>query len=213
MAAKAKTTAVARTFPPAREVDEFTEGMIRDAEKSLDFIKAIEIHKPADREFASNALSEVARRFDVNDAKRKSWVEPLKSIASDIDAAFRPGLKAMKAGIEILKEKIGRYDIEQENKRVALLRASVEASRKGDQDAAEVAYEKAEKFAPAEGGAAAKIEWSGEVVDASAIPREYLCPDVKKLEAVTKAHGADPKIPGWRAYQVAAVRTSRKGVA
>lgn len=42
-------------------------------------------------------------------------------------------------------------------------------------------------------------QWSGEVVDASLIPRDYLMPDIKKLVGVTKALKEATNIPGWQA--------------
>jgi hypothetical protein len=94
-----------------------------------------------------------------------------------------------------------------------LLKASAAAGAAGDRAQADLAYQKADELAPAEGGAGSKVYWNGEVVDPALIPREYLMPDLEKLKAVTKAHGADPGIPGWRAFPDAQVRTSRKGIA
>jgi hypothetical protein len=197
--------------PKRAEIDSFIEPIQRDAEASVVFIEALVVKTDAEREFASNALSEVASRHDAYDKKRKAWVQPLKAVASDIDATFRPALQALKHCEQMLKEKIGMYDVAQAQARAALLVQAAAAGASGNREAAEAAYVVADQFSAASAGAGSKIEWTGEVVDATQIPREYLCPDVKKLEALTKARGEDPCIPGWRAYQVAAVRTSRRG--
>jgi len=211
--AKAKKQETEALIPRGAEVDEFTKAATEDAVAVLEFVGRVAIAKPADREFASNALSEIAAKHDAWEAKRLKWVKPLKAVASDIDASFRPATKALAKAIDELKAKIGAWDVEQAQKRSALLSASAEAARDGNAAAAEKAYEKAAAFVPAEGGAGSKIYWTGEVIDAAAIPREYLTPDLDKLQAVTKAHGADPGIPGWRTFPDAAVRTSRKGAA
>ena len=216
MAAKAKSKAVEEStaIVPRREVDEFTDGAAKDAAKVLDFAKKLTIGKAADREFASNAASEIAAKHDAWDGKRLSWVKPLKAVAADIDASFRPATKALKEALDVIKAKIGAFDVEQAQERARLLKASVQAAAAGDQTAAAKAYEKAEAHVLVDAGpSTSKIVWTGEVVDAAAIPREYLMPDVAKLEALTKALDRDPQIPGWRARQTAEVRTSRKGVA
>jgi hypothetical protein len=196
---------------PRREVDKFTEGAAADAGKVLDLARKLEIRKAADREFAEGALAEIARKHDAWDGKRLAWVKPLKAVAADIDASFRPATRALKEAIDVIKRKIGEWDVAQAQERARLLRASVQAASAGDQAAAAKAYEKAEAHVVDQGTATSKIVWTGEVADASLIPREYLVPDVEKLEALTRSLGRDPQIPGWRAYETAEVRTSRRG--
>jgi hypothetical protein len=59
-------------------------------------------------------------------------------------------------------------------------------------------------------GVSNELYWTGEVVDASQIPREFLIPDIAKLEAVTAALGEATKIPGWSIQQKARLRVARK---
>jgi hypothetical protein len=47
--------------------------------------------------------------------------------------------------------------------------------------------------------------WTGEVVDASLIPKEYLTPDTDKLKAITKALKEATNIPGWKAKSVKSI--------
>ena len=211
--AKAKKQEESNAIVPREEVDDFTRSAAEDASKVLAFAQAMEIQKPADREFASNAVSEIAKKHDLWDGKRLSWVKPLKAVAADIDASFRPATKALAEAVQVIKRKIGAWDVAQAQERAKLLKASVTAAQQGDQAAAAKAYEKAEAHVAADTGATSKIVWTGEVIDATQIPREFLVPDVAKLEAYTKALDKDPQIPGWRAFQTAEVRTSRKGAA
>lgn len=51
---------------------------------------------------------------------------------------------------------------------------------------------------PAIEGIAFAETWDGEVVDADAIPREYMIPDVTKLKALTKVLKQETSIPGWK---------------
>jgi hypothetical protein len=213
MPPKKKVVTELTTIPPRKEVDEFIQASIGEAEQVLAFLEQVTITQSAEREFASNALAEVAQRHDIIDKKRLSWVGPLKAVTSDIDATFRPVTAALKRATEILKAKIGAYDVAQAQERDRLLKASAAALTQGQTSVAMDAYVQAEQHVAADTGASSKIEWTGEVLDAALIPREYLMPNVAKLEAFTKALGTDPAIPGWRAFQVAAVRTSRRGSA
>ncbi len=44
--------------------------------------------------------------------------------------------------------------------------------------------------------------WSGDVIDASLLPPEYLMPDLDKLKGVTKSLKEATNIPGWKARSV-----------
>ena len=59
-------------------------------------------------------------------------------------------------------------------------------------------------------GVGVRVEWTGEVFDDAQIPREYMVPDLKKLQAVTKTLGEKTKIPGWRIFEQPVVRTARR---
>ena len=50
------------------------------------------------------------------------------------------------------------------------------------------------------GGTSPQEIWKGEVVDASLIPRDYLTPDLVKLNQATKMLKGETRIPGWRAF-------------
>jgi hypothetical protein len=201
-----------QVLPPFGEVDAFTQALTLDAQGVLAFVERLVIAQASDREVASNALTQIAQHHDTADAKRKKWVSPLKAVASDIDATFRPALQHLKKAEVMLKTKIGQFDVVQEDARRKALAQTAVAAAAGNQVAAERAYAKAEEHAPPDTGASSKLYWTGEVIDAALVPREFLMPDVAKLEAITRARGEDPRIAGWRAFQVADVRTSRRGV-
>lgn len=205
-----KLTGEVAVVPKSVEVVGFTDLIAKEAAMSLKHCEGLAVEDDEDRALASKTLAIVAATLDEWDGKRKSWVQPLKAVASDIDANFRPALQALRKCEALLKERIGAFDVAQAQKRAALLKEAVAAGAAGNRQIAERIYEKADEHAAAEGGSGSKIEWTGEVVDADAIPREYCKPDLEKLLAVTKAADKDPGIMGWKAYQAAAVRTSRK---
>lgn len=210
MTRKAKTAHEAE-IPKLAEVEALASPAADDAREVLAVCERLTISTAAEAEFAANALREVAQRRDEIDKQRKRWVEPLKSVAKEIDAAFRPAIKSLEAAEAAIKLALGRYALAEDEHRAAALREASALAREGEHGAAASVLEEASaRGAPALAGVSVRAEWVGEVVDASAIPREYLTPDLAKLAAITRATDGDPKIPGWRAYQEARVRTSRK---
>lgn len=106
--------------------------------------------------------------------------------------------------------------------------AAKAAAAAGDESAAAEAQAKAvvlaaeaevvEHLAPAVVEAPAKLagvstrqDWDFEIVDANAIPREFLVVDEKKVRAYVKAMKSDAKIPGVRVFakEVIAARAAR----
>jgi hypothetical protein len=193
---------------PLIESKEFVDVEAKDAKQSLELVKRFEITNNAEHEFAANALAEVAKKHDAIDAKRKAWVDPLNKVVRDINATFKPLLSSLKDAEQILKSKIGDYVLAQYKEQERLL-ASVKAED-STENVVKILERVAETVPTKVETLGTRFEWAGQVVDASILPREYLMPDIKKLEAITKATDGDPKIPGWSAYQVAAVRTARK---
>lgn len=199
------------TVPKLAEVEALARPAADEAGQIQRIAEAIRITTPAEAEFAAGALREVAQRRDELDKQRKRWVEPLKSVAKEIDAAFRPAIKSLDAAEIAIKAALGRYALDAEERRTAALREAAALSREGEHGAAASVLEAAAADAVDLAGVSVREEWTGEVVDAALIPREFLAPDVAKLDAITRATGGDPGIPGWRAFSVAKVRTSRKG--
>lgn len=175
------------------------------------YLGSIEISHSEDLAFAADALKSIAEKHDTIDAKRKTWVDPLNRVVKDINATFKPVLDSLKKLETGLKVKIGQYHATAERERVRLLEeAGRAASSSTDFNTAESLIARAELLdVPKVDGLGVRMIWTGEVVDAKAIPREYLTPDIKKLLAVTEAGGADPQISGWRAFPIPRVSTKR----
>jgi hypothetical protein len=197
------------TIPSSAEVSSFTAEQSREDEGLVEQLDALAIRKATDLDFAAGLLREIAARHDALDGKRRSWVDPLNRVVKDINATFKPLLDALKRAEATVKEKIGKFHVEAERERSKMLAEAGRASESNPAKA-ERLIERAELLdVPKVDGVGVKMVWTGEVVDASLIPREFLSPDVKKLLAVTEAGGSDPKIPGWRAWETAQVRTRR----
>lgn len=197
-------------IPSSAEVASMVTAEKTEVDELKNYLDAVKIEGQADLDFAAEALRSVAEKHDAIDEKRKSWVNPLNRVTRDINATFKPVLDVLKRAESGLKRKIGEYHVKAERERLALLEQASKAASKNSPKKAEALIEKADLLDVEQiDGLGVSMAWSGEVVDATKIPREYLVPDVKKLLAVTTAGGSDPKIPGWRAFQTANVRTRR----
>jgi hypothetical protein len=196
--------------PSSAEIASMVSAEKTEVDELKNYLDAVHIEKQADLDFAAEALRSIAEKHDALDTKRKSWVNPLNRVVKDINATFRPVLDALKRAESGLKQKIGEYHVKTEHERLALLEKASKAASKNAPKKAEALIEKAELLDVEQvDGLGVKMVWTGEVIDATKIPREYLMPDGKKLLAVTEAGASDPKIPGWRAWQTANVRTRR----
>jgi hypothetical protein len=96
------------------------------------------------------------------------------------------------------------------------LEEAAAAERAGDKEAAQAIIEAPvatpvvtlASSTPKVAGLSYRETWSFEIVDANAIPREYLVPDMTRIGQVARALKGDARIPGVRVYSVkgAAVR-------
>jgi len=148
-----------------------------------------------------------------SDSKRKA-AEAHKAICANEKAMLSP----LENAETIVKRKIGtwidaqtRLRIEAERKaaaEAAKLQAQAEkAMKKGNEEKAEELHVQAAMTAASvdyvpqktEGVHSVKV-WKWKVVDESKIPREYLVPNEKVLNAVAKSSGGVMKIPGIEFY-------------
>ncbi len=213
MAAKRRGSAqVEEDSPQVQAAALFVKRERPEIEEALAELDGTDITTEEGYQFLGGALKVIAGRFTALDEKRKSWVEPLKRVAADIDAEFRPVLKALKEAEERIKDRLGGRAVDVAEKKSGLLREAAALSAKGDEKGAKLKLAAAHATAvPVVEGVGVSAYWTGEVLDPALLPREYLMPDLKKLEAVTEATAGDPKIAGWRAFVASSVRTTRKG--
>lgn len=183
------------------EVTREAEPQTRDAEASLDFIKRYQIESGAQFAGAVRMVAEIKSRWNDVDTKRKAYTSKLAEIVDQFNGEFKPGLEALKEAEKVLKDKLAGFAKTMAEQRAQKLAAAAEAAVAGDSHEADTLIAEADQYeVPEVKGCAIKDVWTGEVDDASQIPREYLVPDEKTLKAMTKARKCDPKIPGWRAY-------------
>lgn len=181
-----------------------------EALQVVDVVKGTEITTAESYAVAVDMVSEIKTQRNAVESARRSFVDPLNEVVKRINGFFRPALDRYDECERILKSKLVEWTQNAERERQRLLEEAESQAQDGDLGAANVAIEEAEALVvPKVAGFSQSETWTGEVVDASKIPREYLIPDEVKLRAVTKAHKGDPKIPGWKAYPktIASVRS------
>ena len=162
---------------------------------------------------------------DTFDPAIKQAFKAHRAMKAAKDKYFKPLIKLEKK----IKIAISNFVLEQEEKarrekqrmlEEARKRAAMEAKKKaeealdeGDLDRA-IAFEEESKdiqglvvtpnipvSKPKVDGLVTRDDWKFEVVDPSALPREYLMPDERKIAKVVRAMKGDTKIPGVRVWK------------
>jgi len=130
-------------------------------------------------------------------AKIKNYFAPMKASAyktwKEICSVESNELDKVDAAITLLWPRMQAWKSEQERKRQEALKAADETTR--------VVIEAA-PVAPKIEGITARSDWSFEIVDEKAIPREFLCPDEAKIRKHVKRYQSESNIPGVRVFRV-----------
>lgn len=160
-------------------------------------LATLEVHTPQDIEIASDLLKDVKRDLNRLIARKEEITKPLSAALKSVRDLFRPAEDAYKDAEAILKRKIG-------DAQLRIRQANEEAMRAAQAALAENNYRQAAlassniQATQAPQGISFQAQYEWRVVDAAAIPREYLVPDEKKISAVVKAQGREAMraIPG-----------------
>jgi hypothetical protein len=158
---------------------------------------------------AGQGLVELKGRWKVVEEKRTSLVKPLNDVVKSINAMFKPVLDQWDTTMDVVKRAMHDYQVrEAETQRKALEEAArlAQQGQTGQEFTALVAQGSAIPVKAQ--GVSTRVMWRWRVVDAAAVPREYLCVDAAKVEALVKEHKEGAKIPGIEVYreEIMAVR-------
>lgn len=188
-------------------------------------VDGISVTSDADMEQAAALLREVKAVQKQAEAAQKSLTQPLEVEKKGIIAFFRDRITGKLDAYERrLKSLIVSYQQEQERIRREAQRKAEEAARKererlerraaaaeakGQAEKAEQLAEQAQTVvapviqteAPKVAGIATRSVWKYRIADPSALPREFLVPDEKKIGQVVRAMKGDAQIPGVEVYE------------
>jgi hypothetical protein len=200
--------------------DEEVQAAETEVRTIADAARELEITDEATNAVALDMLSQARKAHKRIDALKKRWLDPLnrqvKLIRDDFSAMAAPAMEAD----EILSGKTSAYRAKvaeaarKEQERLRLLaekrqeRAAAKAAERGVEPppVMPIAPRVAPPSKTVATGSGAKITYRKqthfEITEASAIPREYLMPDTKKIGAIVRAGIATPDnpIPGVRIW-------------
>lgn len=182
---------------------------------------------------AADDLRRVKALYRAVDDERKRITTPLDQAKRAAQDHFRPALSFLEQAETVLKGCMAKYAAAEREKRLQAERLALEAARR-EQDKLEKRAERAEtqgKVEQAEAlreqasmvGAVAPVvvppaktegitlrtRWDFRIVDANALPREYLMPDEKKIAGVVRAMKAETRIAGVEVLEVQDVAARR----
>lgn len=203
IAAQAIQVIDAVTFGQAMELGKACSARIKLVEEKLG---------PAKRK-TYEAYQEVMRLM-------KSFIDPLKVAKKTISSRAylwqkveeeRKRFEAEEARRKAEAEAAEKRRIEEENRLVLAERLEKEGMAEQAEEVLEapVVVEVAEVAAPAPKvkveGASTRENWQGEVINIDLIPREYMMPDLVKLNRTTKTLKGETRIPGWKVWDTGTV--------
>ena len=144
-------------------------------------------------------VASIKAHYEKVEGLRRSWVDPLNGVVASINKFFKPITTALERSEEVLKGKLSLFIESQSKERDRFIAAASKFSEAGKMtSASEMLASAGDCIVPKVAGLAVRETWDGFVDDPSAIPREYLVPDLKALLAVTRVRKGDTNIPGWK---------------
>jgi hypothetical protein len=171
----------------------------REAEENAPAYALVTIEDANDYTLADALLTDVAQRKADVLAMRKSATGPMYTAAKTVEAWFRPLLTALEASEAALKRVMGQYRIALEKREREARELAAKAAEASDAKALVTALTVASEAATKPAGrATARYVWAVESCNPPAMSREFLVPDVSRLEALARAHKGDepPIVPG-----------------
>lgn len=195
-------------MPDLVAVSKDTEKDRTAAGEQLAVVRSVAIVDAEDYKAAAQSIALIKQRFEEIDSKRRSWVDPLNGVIKSLNAFCKPALDFYSTAEREMKLKLVAYANAQAEAQDAAVEKMAKAKTPGDKKKLLAAIDAS--TVPRIGGVSMRTTWTGRVVDASKLPREYLVPNEALLKAATRSKNGDPKIPGWEAFPetIAAVSTT-----
>ncbi len=177
---------------------------------ALRAVSELVVNDQASAQGAADWLGDVQTELKAIKAMKDSALRPMRESEQQIRDWFRPIEEALSQAVDVIKAKIGEYELaNRQLQREAFSRAA-DLYDSGDDIAARaeivVANGHAANRKPS--GASTREVWEAEIVDASAVPREWCVPDERRIAALARTTPADSdpvQIPGVRYVRKAVV--------
>lgn len=176
------------------------------AKKQLRELQGQTIENDSDAQEANAYLRERARELDAVEAMLAETLAPVRETEKRIKALFQPTIAGCKEVVSALRGMLAAYEKHRrEQQRKALAEAAAVAQQRDPKKLA-AALDKAETLAPQKlEGTSFVRTWKVERIARDLLPfdpsneaRNFWEPDMKKIEAIGRAHKGDnpPAVPG-----------------
>lgn len=147
-------------------------------------------------------LRDICRAKDEIEAKRKSFTQPLNTVLRALNDEFRPAREALESVERKLKDLLAAFQLAEAARQREAFQLAGDAMRQGETEIVTAALQVANEAGPAElAGTSVREVWTAEVIAPDLLPRDYLVPDLDKINAHAKSTHADTEpmpIPGVR---------------
>lgn len=174
----------------------------QEAEAQMQMAKAISqqaavivINNREDYLAAGETLKVLKARWKAVEDKRTSLTKPLNDVLRNINGMFMPVLGEWDAIMARVKLAMQAFDKQEADRQREALEAAAQLAQQGQTGQEFVALVQQGSAVPQQvKGISKRIIKRWRIVDASALPREYLTPDIAKLDAAAKAGVAPPGV-------------------
>lgn len=182
----------------------------RTATDALRVVEGLIVKDQASAQSAADWLGDFQSELKAIKEMKDSALRPMRESEQRIRGWFRPVEDALTRGVDVIKAKIGEYELaNRQLQREAFTRAA-DLHEQGDHISARAEIVTANGHAANRkpSGASTREVWEAEIVDASAVPREWCLPDERRIAALARTTPADTdpvQIPGVRYVRKAVV--------
>ena len=168
-----------------------------DLSEALPAIRNFAIVTSEDVAFAEESRALVKDQWTLYEGKRTEITVPLNAAKAAVDRLFAPVLKGLKEVEVLWSRKILDARAAKEDERQALI---AEARLENEPEVLKETLVAAADARIELTQSSAIEHWVFEITDPDAVPRDFCCPDLKKIGAIVGAMHAQTAIPGVRAF-------------
>ena len=182
------------------------------AKVELADVLAFEVADDLSAEVAGEYLRETLKKKDASAAMLRAATKPLNEHLKIVRGWFAPTIADLERVETLLKGKLSSYLAAKRAEATKALAAATAAVQRHDAPALTAALQVANAPTVKLEGFSTREVWRATVIAEDLLPREYLCPDVAKLNAVTRACPADrtpSPIPGVK-FEKSSIETQRR---
>ena len=210
-------TAVVK-IAPGKDVS--VQSLLAEIMKVKEWADKLVVATQDDAKMATNDLSIMGKLKKAVEEKRKEYVGPLNAHVDAINGAFKLLTGPLGSADKTARDKVTAFMVEQQRRQ----REAEEINRQKEELARkEAALNHGEitvDTTPVEvphtarlnrgeiGTSGLSANWTYEIIDPDALPREYMMPDDAMLKAVAKKHHDSKKVAGVRFYNSPTLRVS-----